>query len=74
MGEMRSLLGVLRGGEAAETAPQPGIGDVSRLIDAARRRGEVTFADDLGEDDGMAADRLLGLAVYRIVQESLSNI
>ena len=70
--ELRRLLGVLRlDPEAPPLAPQPGVADLSRLVETTRATGlDVAFDCD-GEstevDDG------LGLTVYRVVQESLTN-
>lgn len=74
LGEMRLLLGVLRHEEAAETAPQPGIGDLPELVARAGRRDDVRLEDALAADDAARGDAVLGLAAYRIVQEALSNI
>ncbi|WP_025159483.1 sensor histidine kinase [Leifsonia aquatica] len=75
MGEMRMLLGVLRREDvAAETAPQPGLADVPALVTAASRRGAVRLDDRLATGFAGTLDPVLSLAVYRIVQESLSNI
>jgi signal transduction histidine kinase len=69
--EMRRLLGVLRTGEAAEQAPQPGLGDLPGLVDAARRAGlSVGFSRRGPLDEPPAA---VGVCAYRIAQESLSN-
>jgi signal transduction histidine kinase len=73
MTELRRLLGVLRSsGEEAETAPQPGLDDVARLVDDVRSTGTsvdlvVDGTPPAGATDGFA------LSVYRIVQEALTN-
>nr|WP_239523553.1 histidine kinase [Geodermatophilus normandii] len=70
MAEMRHLLDVLREGEAVYL-PQPGIERLPDLVDEARGAGlDVTLAVDVAEPvpDGPS------LAVYRIVQESLTNV
>jgi signal transduction histidine kinase len=69
--EMRRLLGVLRTGEAAEQAPQPGLGDLPGLVDAARGAGLAVELSRRGPLDGLPAP--VGVCAYRIVQESLSN-
>lgn len=75
MGEMRMLLGVLRSEDvAAETAPQPGIADVRALVTGAGRRGTVHLDDRLDAETAARLEPVVSLAVYRIVQESLSNI
>ena len=70
--EMRGLLGVLRSTDGdAELVPQPQLGDVPDLVAAARRAGaEVTLAMP---DNSKMLSPTVGLIVYRIVQESLSN-
>lgn len=75
--EVRQLLGVLRKsdetstGSSARTAPNPGLEHVEALVAATRRAGadvQLHLAPPL-TDVGEAS----GLAVYRIVQESLAN-
>ena len=75
--EVRQLLGVLRepddtSGEAsARTAPNPGLEHIESLVEATRRAGADVQLHQaiLGTEVGEAS----GLAVYRIVQESLAN-
>jgi signal transduction histidine kinase len=73
--EMRRLLGVLRNdtpSEQALTEPQPTLSDLDQLIDSARRAGldaELVTSGDLRHPSAA-----LGLTVYRLVQESLSNV
>jgi signal transduction histidine kinase len=74
MGEMRRLLGVLRRDGGADLAPQPGLADVPALVADASRRGEIALDAEVPDDDPARRDPVLGLAVYRIVQESLSNV
>ncbi|MCI0155614.1 sensor histidine kinase [Leifsonia shinshuensis] len=74
MGEMRRLLGVLRHEGGADLAPQPGLADVPALVADASRHGEVVLDAELAHDDPARSDPVLGLAAYRIVQESLSNV
>jgi signal transduction histidine kinase len=72
--EMRRLLGVLRSDgqqPSAVTEPQPTLADLDALVDAARRAGvdaELVTTGDLGQPTAA-----LGLTVYRLVQEALSN-
>ncbi|MEU7582301.1 histidine kinase [Streptomyces sp. NPDC041068] len=72
--EMRHLLEVLRAGdepEEAPSAPQPGVGSLGPLVDESRRAGlPVDFAV-LGAERPLPPST--GLAVFRIVQESLTN-
>ncbi|MFG3260506.1 sensor histidine kinase [Streptomyces sp. NPDC048172] len=78
LSEMRQLLGVLRstdqdGAEEAEPAePQPGIDDVARLVAEANAAGQRTEFEVTGER--CALPQTVGLAVYRVVQEALSNV
>lgn len=69
--EVRQLLGVLRPADPPTTAPVQGIADLPDLIAQVRAAGvAVEYADRVGDwgDPGAA-----GSAVYRIVQESLTN-
>lgn len=72
--EMRRLLGVLRdldAGEAAPLSPQPRLDRLPELVHEARSAGVdavLTVHADQPVDDGVH------LAVYRIVQEALSNV
>ena len=87
--DMRALLGVLRSPDnsttpasgdgdsqgdparGAELAPQPRLDDVPDLVDAARRSGaRVTLQMP---DNSKKLPQGVGLTVYRVVQESLSN-
>lgn len=68
--DMRRMLGVLGGGSNAETAPQPGFEDLPALIDRFRSLGmPVVFRGKGPQPD----DPAVQLAVYRLVQESLTN-
>ncbi len=70
--EMRRLLGVLRGAEEPDLAPQPDLAAVARLVDGFREAGlpvDLALPDPL---PGVPA--AVGLAAYRVVQESLTNV
>ena len=69
---MRRLLGLLRTGEEADRAPQPGLAQVTDLIDLARQSGTRVTAQ-LPADDVVLPEGD-GLTVYRIVQEALTNV
>lgn len=75
--EMRQLLDVLRAGDALEeadgvpSAPQPGVGDLGGLVEESRRAGLPTEFAVLGEERPLPPST--SLAVFRIVQESLTN-
>ncbi|GAA3397195.1 sensor histidine kinase [Cryptosporangium minutisporangium] len=71
MGETRRLLGLLRDGPDP-LSPQPGLFDVPALVDQARAGGlDVALRLD---PPPTAVSTGLGLVVYRIVQESLTNV
>ncbi|GAB3608520.1 hypothetical protein GCM10027414_06450 [Humibacter ginsengiterrae] len=76
MSEMRALLALLRNdGVEAEAVPQPTAADIPRLVASATRAGSRVELDDrLPAADLAALDPVLSLTVYRIVQESLSNV
>lgn len=69
--EMRRLLGLLRDGDTG-VAPQPGLDDVRHLVDEARAAGMRVEADLPGATPDVPDG--VGLAAYRIVQESLTNV
>lgn len=72
LAEMRLLLGALRDdNEHPERSPQPSITDLDALVDRYRRAGlPVRMEQTAGVGPLPAA---VGAAVYRIVQESLTN-
>jgi signal transduction histidine kinase len=71
--EMRRLLGVLRGDDGAKVyTPAPGLVDVPELIESVRAAGlqvEYSLTGDLE-----MVPTGIDLSVYRIVQESLTNV
>lgn len=71
--ELRHLLGVLRPGkDANELGPQPGLADIPGLVDELRKAGlEVLLNMDTVRTNLPAR---LDLAIYRIVQEALTNV
>jgi signal transduction histidine kinase len=71
LGELRSVLDILRVGEAPR-APTAGLADLDALVERTRGTGltvEVSGADGL---DGLPAG--VDLAAFRIVQEALTNV
>lgn len=69
LGEMRGLLGILRGQDTAPTAPLPGLSDVADLVESTRASGaQITYRGT----DAEVPDAV-GLTAFRLVQEALSN-
>jgi signal transduction histidine kinase len=68
--EMRRLLGVLRSDSAPELAPIPGLDDLPGLVERASLAGVPVTLSVSGDPLPDA----LGLTVYRIVQESVTNV
>ncbi|QDQ98468.1 sensor histidine kinase [Tomitella fengzijianii] len=69
--DMRGLLGVLRGDESDDGRAPLGVRDIPALVDAERvHRADVALTESA--DPGHLPPSL-GLAVYRIVQEALTN-
>ncbi len=69
--EMRSMLRVLRLGEAAELAPARGVADVHELAERPRVGPAVEVEVALDDQGGVAV--AVGAAVFRIAQESVTN-
>lgn len=72
--EMRHLVGVLRNDAAGATerAPQPGIDDVALLVRQCREAGLPVELRVEGTPPQLSP--VVGLSVYRIVQEGLTNV
>jgi len=71
--ELRRLLGVLRAdGSGAATQPQPTAGDVAALVEQWRDAGLEVDLRTVGEPPPLSAG--VGLTVYRVVQEALTNV
>src|SRR5215472_10766134 len=70
LAEMRGVLAVLRPDAEAELSPQPGLEQVGELIASLRASGLETQL----EAEPMQLPPGIALAVYRIVQESLTNV
>lgn len=76
LAQTRSLLGFLRaeGEEDRPSAPLPGIADIDSLIADVRSAGLPVSVAGVGDfDQGRLPDGA-SLAVYRIVQEALTNV
>jgi signal transduction histidine kinase len=70
--EMRRLLVLLGEDGAGSPGPQPGLGDLDRLLDQARAAGGQISLTVEGETQQIPAG--VDLAAYRIVQEGLTNV
>jgi len=68
VGQLRRVLGTLRGGERE---PQPGIDAVPELVAGAGRTDLDATVTEHGRRRAISAE--VGVAAYRIVQESLTN-
>ncbi|MFM9600142.1 sensor histidine kinase [Streptomyces turgidiscabies] len=76
LGELRRLLAVIEDGdedarEGAPLAPQPGLADLKALLERVRAAGPTADLHTEGELTGLTPG--MQLAVYRIVQEALTN-
>ncbi|WP_462100004.1 sensor histidine kinase [Streptacidiphilus sp. PAMC 29251] len=69
---MQRILGVLRGAGPAEMAPLPGTEQLPDLISIARSAGLSVELAVSGEPGNLAPTAQLN--VYRIIQESLTNV
>ncbi|WP_139195933.1 sensor histidine kinase [Curtobacterium sp. MCBA15_009] len=69
LGDVRELLGALRHEQG--TAPTPEVDDIDRLVGEMRELGLDVQVDRDGDPSGLPTTTQL--AVYRIVQESLTN-
>lgn len=68
--EMRTMVGALRDGQAADLAPQQGIADIPSLARVVGQK-PVVDVELIGELDGLPPE--VGAAVYRLAQESITN-
>jgi len=75
LGELRGILGVLRGQDPVKSpqAPAPGINDIAEMASRARDAGLDVSLDVHGSPPSRISDST-SLAAYRIVQESLTNV
>jgi signal transduction histidine kinase len=73
LGELRSVLGVLRGVDEDEPRdPAPGLARLGALVAGAEAAGLTVHTVSEGQPRPLAAS--LDLAAYRIVQEALTNV
>jgi signal transduction histidine kinase len=71
LAEMRRLLGLLDEDDAM-LAPQPGLGELERLVSETREAGLPVNLEVRGDPRELPAG--LELAAYRVVQETLTNV
>jgi signal transduction histidine kinase len=69
--EMRRLLGVLREDEPATLVPQPGLAELDPLLEQVRAAGLPVRLETSGDPVALGAGA--ELAVFRLVQEALTN-
>jgi signal transduction histidine kinase len=69
--EMRTILGVLRDGDDGRV-PHPGLGQIDELVATARDAGLDIKLE--GMSPAAALPSAVGSAVYRIIQESITNV
>lgn len=72
LADMRRVLGVLRDDGGAQRSPQPAHSDMGALIEGFRQAGLPLTYTQSGPP--LPEDPALSLTVYRIVQESLTNV
>ncbi len=72
LSEMRRILGVLRrADEAADRAPQPGVGQIHGLVERAREQHRQVELEVDGDPGPLPAS--IDLGVYRILEEALAS-
>lgn len=69
--DMRRMLGLLGSGDGAAFTPQPGTGDIHSLLEVSRAAGLPITITRTGVAPVDSAQQLV---IYRIVQESLTNV
>lgn len=72
LADMRGLLGVLRQDEETSFGPQPGLEMLDELVGRVRSAG--IRVELLREGDLSDVPHALGLTVFRVVQEALTNV
>ncbi|MFC0505173.1 sensor histidine kinase [Micromonospora costi] len=73
LAELRSLVEVLRSDGDLPLAPQAGLADVEALVEESRKLG-VPVTLEVENDTGARPSLLVEHAVYRVVQEALTNV
>jgi signal transduction histidine kinase len=71
--ELRHMLGLLSDqGGSAPLAPQPGVGEIPALIEQVRQTGQAVELRVEGQPRPISGG--VAVAIYRIVQEALTNV
>jgi len=73
LGELRSLVGVLRNDGDAPTRPATGLGDLDDLVEESRQLG-VPVAMEVVNRTDRRPSVLVEHAIYRVIQEALANV
>ncbi len=72
LAEMRRMVGLLRSTDSSQPlAPQPGLGELDRLVEQFGRAGMLVSVHVEGEPRRLPSG--VDLSAYRIIQESLTN-
>jgi signal transduction histidine kinase len=71
MAELRQAMGLLAPNGEAQLAPQPGLGELERLVALMQETGMRVSVSTTGEPQDLPPGK--DLAAYRVVQESLTN-
>lgn len=72
LSEMQRILGVLRSAGPADLTPQPGTAQLADLVASVRSAGLTVELETSGSSGDLAPTTQL--TIYRIVQESLTNV
>ncbi|MDO4412600.1 sensor histidine kinase [Cutibacterium sp.] len=67
--EMRRIVGVLRQDADAEYSPSPGLAEIPELVEKSGVKAELRVTGD-----EPVVSQALGLVIYRVVQEALTNV
>lgn len=71
IGEMGTLLGLVRGEPETSREPQPSLGDLQQLVERTRAAGASVELEIKGDQRQLPA--ALELSAFRVVQEGLTN-
>jgi signal transduction histidine kinase len=74
LSELRSLVEVLRSDTDVPLAPQPGLAELEDLVTESRRTGMPVTLTMTNGDEPPKLPALVEHAVYRVVQEALTNV